>query len=96
MTAIHPPLNNPTEALLVEQALAMIRDLLATADQAEDGQVLNKIESFLLTRGRDFLRRAFEATAQAQAGGAEKKGSRPAHVPVAAAATIRGGRRGNC
>jgi hypothetical protein len=89
-------MDNPTEALLLEQAQAMIRDLMATADRAEDGQVLHQIETFLLTRGRDFLCRAFEATAQAQAGAAEKKGSRPARVPVATAATTRGGRRGNC
>jgi malic enzyme len=96
MTPVTFATDNPTEAILWEQAQAMIRDLVATGDHAEDGQVLNKLESFLLTRGRDFLRHALETTAQAQAEVAEKKGSRPGPVRAATGGTIKGGRRGNC
>lgn len=95
MTTIQSTTDHSTEALLLEQAPAMIRDLLATADQAADGHVLHPIETFLLTRGHDCLRRAFEATAQAQASASEKKGGRRGPVPVATAATTKAGRRGN-
>ena len=36
--------NNPTEALIVEQALAMVREMQQTATAAPDGQVLGQVE----------------------------------------------------
>ena len=46
--------------------------------RAPEGQVIDRCESFLLGRGRDFLRRALESTLQAQAETLEKTGHRPA------------------
>lgn len=68
----------PLEALLVEQALLLARQLQTTADTAPDGQVLARVEAAALPAGRELTRRAVEATLQAQADGAEKKGRRVA------------------
>jgi hypothetical protein len=79
----------PLEALLVEHALAIARQLQQTADGAPDGQVLARVEAAALPAGREFTRRAIAAALQAQAGAAEKKG-RPAEiVPAAAGASGR-------
>jgi hypothetical protein len=67
----------PLEALLVEHALAIARQLQQTADAAPDGHVLARVEVAALPAGREFTRRAVEAACQAQAAAAEKKG-RPA------------------
>src|SRR5437762_1995717 len=48
----------PLEALLVEQALAIARQLQETADAAPDGQVLARVEAAALPAGRAFTRRA--------------------------------------
>ena len=96
MTPVTITIDNPTEFLLLQQAQAMLRDLVAVGDQAESGRVLHQLESFLLTRGRDFLRQALETTAQAQAPAAEKKGSRPGPVPAADAGTVKDSRRIAC
>jgi hypothetical protein len=90
MTPNTPLAADPTEALLREQADALIRDLIATGDAAPDGHVLARLEGFLLTRGREFLRRALEAAAQAQAAGVEKKGRRRGPVRAATAAPVKG------
>jgi hypothetical protein len=81
--------NTPLEALLVEQALAMARELGAVADAAPDGRVLAEAEVAAVRLGREFTRRALEATLQTQAEAAEKKGRLAASVPAAAAATPR-------
>ena len=96
MTSVTITIDNETELLLMQQAQAMCRDLVAVGDQAPDGQVLRQLETFLLTRGRDFLRRAMETAAQAQAPAAEKKGFPPGAVPAAAAETIKERRRIVC
>jgi len=67
----------PLEALLVEQALAIARQLQRTADAAPDGRVLAAVEAAAVPAGREFTRRAVEAALQGQAAAAEKKG-RPA------------------
>jgi hypothetical protein len=90
MTPITSPVANPTEALLLEQAHAMIRDLVATGDAAPEGQVLQRLEGFLLTRGREFLRQTLETAAQAQATAVEKKGRRRGPVRAATGATVKG------
>ena len=88
--------DHATEALLMEQAEALVRELVRTADDSADGQVLTNIESLLLSRGRDFLRKSAEITAQAQAAAAEKKGYLPGRVGVADAVTIKAPRRVKC
>jgi hypothetical protein len=82
----------PLQALLVEQALLLARQLEQTADAAPDGQVLARVEALAVPAGRDFTRTAVEAALQAQAAGAEKRG-RPAAAarPVVSAPTPRGG-----
>jgi hypothetical protein len=75
----------PLEALLLEQALLLARQLQQAADQAPDGQVLARVEAAALPAGRELTRRAVEAALQAQAAAAEKKG-RPAGAARAAGA----------
>jgi hypothetical protein len=76
----------PLEALLLEQALAIARQLQQTADAAPDGQVLARVEAAALPAGREFTRRAVEAALQAQAAAAEKKGRPAGAAPAAAGA----------
>jgi hypothetical protein len=73
----------PLEALLVEHALAIARQLQETADAAPDGHVLARVEAAALPAGREFTRRAVAAALQAQAEAVEKKG-RPAGCALAA------------
>ena len=82
----------PLEALLVDHALAVARQLQATADAAPDGHVLARVEATALPAGREFTRRAVEAACQAQAEAAEKKGRRAAPAPGAASGSGRSGR----
>ena len=72
----------PLEDLLLEQALLLARQLQTTADAAPDGQVLARVEAAALPAGREFTRKAIEATLQAQADAAEKKGRRVAPAPA--------------
>jgi hypothetical protein len=78
----------PLEALLVEQALLLARQLQKTADDAPDGQVLAAVEATAVPAGRELTRKAVEAALQTQAALAEKKGRRAA---VARTATRRRG-----
>jgi hypothetical protein len=78
--------NNPTEALIVEQALAMYREMERTANAASDGQVLAKVEPLAVTRGREFTRKSLEAVLNHQAEEVEKKG----HTAGPATAADRG------
>lgn len=64
----------PLEALLVEQALLLARQLQKTADDAADGQVLAAVEATAVPATREFARKAVEATLQQQAHAAEKRG----------------------
>lgn len=83
----------PLEALLLEQALLLARQLQQAADDAPDGQVLAQVEALAVPAARDRARRAVEAALQQQAGAAGKKG-RPAGAAPAAASSpgTRGGR----
>ena len=65
------------QRLIVEQALALARELERTAATAPHGRVLQRAEGLLLTRGRDFLRNALEQLARATADEAVKKGGPP-------------------
>jgi hypothetical protein len=73
----------PLQALRVEQALLLARQLEATADAAPDGQVLSRVEALAVPAARELARQAVQAALQAQAQAAEKKGRRPAAAPAA-------------
>lgn len=80
------------EAVLVEQALLMARELQATADAAPDGQVLAQAELAALRGGRELTRRALESALQGQAEAAEKKAPPAGRAPAGAGATPRASR----
>jgi protein-disulfide isomerase-like protein with CxxC motif len=75
--------HTPLEAVLVEQALLMARELQRATDAAPDGCVLQRAETVALATGREFTRRALETALQNQAHDAEKKMRRAAPVPAA-------------
>ena len=56
----------PLEALLVEQALLLARQLQKTADDAPDGQVLAAVEATAVPAAHELARKAVEATLQQQ------------------------------
>lgn len=74
---------SPLQALLVEQALAMAKELESEAKGAENGTVLDVVETIALKRGRELMRSAVEASLQAEAAVVEKKGRRRGYVPLA-------------
>jgi hypothetical protein len=82
------------EAILLEQALAMARELEAVTDAAPDGQVLAVAELAALRSGRELTRLALEAALQRQAESAEKRGLPADPAPAAAGVSSRTRRRG--
>jgi hypothetical protein len=74
----------PLEALIVEQALLLARQIQKTADDAPDGKVLAAVEATAVPAARELARKAVEAALQLQAQAAEKKGRRAAPVRRAA------------
>ncbi|MFO0878385.1 MAG: hypothetical protein U0840_13675 [Gemmataceae bacterium] len=60
------------EAVLLEQALLVARELQAAADAAPDGRLLAQAELIALRAGREFTRRALESALQGQADAAQK------------------------
>ena len=82
------------ESILVEQALAMARELELVSDAAPDGQVLAVAEAAAIRSGRELTRRALQATLQRQADPAEEKGLSGGPAPAAAVAASRTRRRG--
>ena len=74
--------NDPHEALVVEQALSMYRELRTVCRAAPDGHVLDRAEQVALQRGRELTRQSLESVLNAEAQEVEKKGSRVA--PAAA------------
>ena len=77
------------EAILVEQALAMARELEAISDAAPDGQVLAVAEAAAVRSGRDLTRAALEAALRRQAEAAERKGLAAAPAPAAGVGSSR-------
>src|SRR6516165_1851699 len=71
------------QALLVEQALLLARQLEQTANEAPDGRVLARVEALAVPAARELARQAVQATLQAQASPVEKKGRRAAAAPTA-------------
>jgi|SRR5215472_8525292 len=84
----------PLQALILEQALLLARQLENTAEAAPDGQVLARVEALAVPAARELARQAVQATLQAQAQAAEKKGRRAVAVPAATSAPGTRGRRG--
>jgi hypothetical protein len=84
---------NPQEALIVEQALAMYREMRRAAAAAPDGQVLSIAEGLALARGRELTRDSLQAVLQEEAREGEKKGARREAVRVAEAGNT--GERGS-
>ena len=68
------------EALFMEQALAMFRELRQTAKDAPDGEVLHQAEMVAVRQGQELIRKGLESVMQDQAQEVEKKGRRPEHV----------------
>ena len=77
------------ESILVEQALAMARELELVSDAAPDGHVLSVSEAAAIRGGRELTRRALEATLQRQADRAEKQGLPAGTAPAGGAAGSR-------
>ena len=94
MSAHEIRVTDPVEALVVEQALALVRELKLTCQSAPHGHVLAQAELVALERGRELTRQALEAVLNQQAQAAEKKGRRDAPVPVRAPATTKARRSG--
>ena len=82
------------ESILVEQALAMARELELASDAAPDGHVLAVSEALAIRAGRELTRRALEATLQRQAGSAERRGPPADPAPAAGSVGSRTGRPG--
>lgn len=82
--------NNASEALVVEQALAMLREMQQVAERAADGEVLKEAEAVAVARGREFMRQSLETVLNDQAGAVEKKGRRADAVPAEDDANIGG------
>jgi hypothetical protein len=74
--------NDPHEALVVEQALAMYREMRTICRAAPDGQVLDRAEQVALQRGREFTRQSLESVLNAEAQEVEKRGSRVEPAPA--------------
>jgi hypothetical protein len=87
-------LTDPVEALVVEQALALVRQLRDTCQSAPHGHVLAQAELVALAQGRELTRRALEAVLNQAATPAEKKGRRSGPAPAKLGGRVRGRRSG--
>ncbi len=87
---------SPQEALIVEQALAMYREMRGVAARAVDGEVIAAAESLAVARGRDLTRKSLEAVLQEEIASSEKKGRRREGVLAEERANIGGSNRGRC
>ena len=86
--------SNPLEALVVEQALAMVREMKRVADAAPDGKVLDHAETVAVAQGRELTRKSLEAVLNDQAAEVEKKGRRAGPVGAARRVNTAGVTRG--
>lgn len=82
------------ESILVEQFLAMTRELERVSDDAPDGQVLAIAELAALRAGRELTRRVLEDTLRHQTQPAEQKGLPAGPAPAAGRGSSRTRRRG--
>ena len=81
------------EAVAMEQARAMVRELKQLADAAPDGHVLAAVEMAAVERGRRFTRDRLQDALDAQAQDLEKKGGAAGPVLAAGPARITAGPR---
>jgi hypothetical protein len=88
--------DDPTERLIMEQALLFARALRESAEQAADGTVLACAEKVALHQGRELVRKSLLITLQAQAAAVEKKGVPRDGAVVAIAATTKASPRRKC
>jgi hypothetical protein len=79
------------EAVALEQALAMVRELKRVADAAPDGRVLARVEAAAVDRGRRFVRDRLQDALNAQARDLEKKGGAAGTAPAAGCGGITAG-----
>src|SRR3954454_19568522 len=79
------------EAVAMEQARAMVRELKQLADATPDGRVLAVVEQAAVERGRRFLRDRLQDVLNAQAADLEKKGGADGTAPAAGRAAITAG-----
>lgn len=87
-------LTDPVEALVVEQALALVRQLRQTCQTAPHGHVLDQAELVALTQGRELTRQALQAVLNDTTVAAEKKGCPNATAPARRSAKVKGRRSG--
>lgn len=73
----------PLQALILEQALVMARQLEHTANHAGPGRVLAAVEALAVPAGRELTRQAVQAALQAQAAAVEKKAPPHGSAPAA-------------
>ena len=92
MTTTSIPADTDFQRLVVEQALALAREVEATAGAAPAGRILDRCEGLLLTRGREFLTGVLQGMAQHTADEAVKKGG-PERAIAATASATKGPRR---
>lgn len=92
MTPTTVPVDTDFQRLVVEQALALAREIESTAEAAPDGRVLDRCEGLLLTRGRQFLTDVLQRMAQHTAEEAVKKGGSRGSATAAAASGTKGPR----
>jgi len=83
---------SPQEALIVEQALAMYREMRNAAAAAADGEVLSTAESLAVVRGRELTRKSLEAVLQEETSEVEKKGRSSGRALAADRASIAAGK----
>ncbi len=81
------------QRLMMEQALAMAKELEQAGNAAPDGQVLDQLETLAVARGRDFTRDALEGALQLQVDDLEKKLRRAAAADAANSGITKGRRR---
>ena len=83
------------EAVAMEQARAMVRELKHLANATADGHVLAAVERAAVDLGRRFTRDRLQGALNAQAGGLEQKGGADGIAPAegygATTAAPRGG-----
>lgn len=85
---------DPVEALIVEQALALVRQLRQTCQTAPHGHVLAQAELVALAQGRELTRQALQAVLNDAAAPAEKKGHPRVSATAKRSAKVKGRRSG--
>ena len=87
-TTASVPVATDFQRLVVEQAVA--REVETTAGAAPNGRVLDRGETVLLTRGREFLTGVLQAMARHTADLAVKKGGSRGRATAPTASATRG------